>query len=115
MNQLGLTLKYLRGDRTQDEISSELGISKVSYSRYENGHREPNYTVILKMADYFNVSTDFLLGRMDKQATSTNAFTIKAFENNPALQKWYEELPKSREQDVELIKKIWEVVSSRVN
>jgi len=48
---------------TQDEFAKILGIARTTYSGYENGSREPDYNTLVKIADYFGVSTDYLLGR----------------------------------------------------
>lgn len=48
---------------SQQEMADFLGISRVSYARYENGDRQPDNATLMRLADYFNVSTDYLLGR----------------------------------------------------
>ena len=48
---------------TQREISQMLGISQPSYIRYENGTAQPNLQNLVKLADIFDVSVDYLLGR----------------------------------------------------
>lgn len=60
-------LKYLRKNNniTQKTISNYLGIHINSYQKYEQGTREPNFDALLKIADYFNVSIDYLFGRTD--------------------------------------------------
>lgn len=45
-----------------------LHISRQSYNFYENGQREPKIDMLLKMADYFGVSVDYLLGRSNAPA-----------------------------------------------
>ena len=50
---------------SQQDIADFLGVSRVTYTRYENGSREPDFDTISKLANYFGVSTDYLLG-MDK-------------------------------------------------
>jgi transcriptional regulator with XRE-family HTH domain len=51
---------------TQEELSSKLGISRAALSHYETSRREPDYNTINKIASFFNVSIDYLLGRTDK-------------------------------------------------
>lgn len=60
-------LKELRksNGKTQKELAEYLGISERGYQNYEMGKREPNLEILSKLADYFNVSTDYLLGRSD--------------------------------------------------
>lgn len=50
---------------TQREMANLLGMAQPSYIRYENGTAEPNLENIVKIADYFDVSVDYLLGRSD--------------------------------------------------
>ncbi|SHE36065.1 Helix-turn-helix [Caldanaerobius fijiensis DSM 17918] len=59
------TLKKLRKSHnmTQDELAEMLNLSRSAISLYETGRREPDYTVLTKLADIFDVSVDFLLGR----------------------------------------------------
>lgn len=49
----------------QKDIAKSVGLSLRSYQRYEYGEREPTASIIIKLADYFNVSADYLLGRTD--------------------------------------------------
>ena len=50
---------------TQREMAEKLGISQPSYIRYEQGTAEPSQENLVKIADIFDVSTDYLLGRDD--------------------------------------------------
>lgn len=43
----------------------DLSLNQNSISRYENGEREADYALLIKFADYFNVSIDYLLERTD--------------------------------------------------
>lgn len=49
----------------QKDIAEAADISLRTYQRYETGERLPDTEVLTKLADYFNVSTDYLLGRSD--------------------------------------------------
>lgn len=51
---------------TQVEISKKLGISRSTIGMYETGSREPDFETLEKIADFFNVDIDYLLGRTDK-------------------------------------------------
>jgi len=50
-------------NKTQRKVAVDLDISEVGYQNYEIGRREPNHETTVKIADYFNVSVDYLLGR----------------------------------------------------
>ena len=54
-----------RNNLTQKKIAKALGIAQPSYIRYENGTAEPTQQTLVKIADLFDVSIDFLLGRKD--------------------------------------------------
>ena len=47
----------------QKDMAKVAEISLRTYQRYESGERIPDLEVLIKLADYFNVSTDYLLGR----------------------------------------------------
>lgn len=63
----GEKIRYLRtkNNITSKELSKILDISESSISLYENGKRTPSIELIIKIADFFKVSTDFLLGVSD--------------------------------------------------
>ena len=58
-------LKALRKAKgiTQSELADILGVARTTYANYEQGTREPDNKTLNKLADYFEVSTDYLLGR----------------------------------------------------
>ena len=60
-------LKELRNAKkvTQVKLAMDLNLSQHSISRYETGEREADYDTLVAIADYFNVSVDYLLGRTD--------------------------------------------------
>ena len=51
---------------TQAEMAEKLGISRSTIGMYETGAREPDFETLEKIADFFNVDIDYLLGRTDK-------------------------------------------------
>ena len=50
---------------TQQQVAEALNIQKSAYQRYEHGKVIPSAMVILNLADFFNVSADYLFGRTD--------------------------------------------------
>ena len=50
-------------DLTQEDIARILNCSLIAYSYYENGYREIPLELLIKLADYYNVSLDTLVGR----------------------------------------------------
>ena len=53
--------------KTQRDVAFDLGITESGYQNYELGNREPNHETTVKIADYFGVSVDYLLGRNVKK------------------------------------------------
>lgn len=64
---LGDRLKKLRGDgRTQEDVAKAIGVSRAAYSHFENNRNEPDNDTLKKLAQYYDVSIDYLLGKSDK-------------------------------------------------
>lgn len=65
-------LKELRRQRkiSQLKLAIDLDMNQNSISRYENCEREADYETLLKFADYFGVSLDYLFGRTDNKEIS---------------------------------------------
>ena len=53
-------------DKSQIEIAAYLNMNRNVYWRYEKGVREIPLWAVIKLADYYHVSTDYLLGRTDR-------------------------------------------------
>lgn len=62
-----MRLRELRKARriTQVRLAMELNMSQNTVSRYESGEREPGIAELIKIADYFDVSVDYMLGRTE--------------------------------------------------
>lgn len=54
-------------DLTQASVASMLGIAQTVYSRYERGFQTIPLEHLIKLADYYNVSIDYLAGRTNKK------------------------------------------------
>ena len=52
-------------DLTQSYLASYLCVAQNTYSNYENGHREIPIAQLIKLAEYYHVNLDYLLGRTD--------------------------------------------------
>ena len=77
---LGDKLKELRESKkiTQQDMANVLGIARGTYAHYEINRREPDNDTLKKIANYFNVSTDYLLDRI-------------SMPNNTLIQKQYKD------------------------
>lgn len=86
MNSIGSRLKMLRNEaqKTQIELAEDFNykynyqFGKSIISQYENGKKQPSLGVLADLADYFDVSTDYLLGKTNKRKydTDTLAFNV---------------------------------------
>lgn len=54
-------------DITQRQLSTELHIAATTLNGYVNNHREPDFHTLVRLARYFDVSTDYLLGLTDEK------------------------------------------------
>jgi transcriptional regulator with XRE-family HTH domain len=88
-------------NKTQAAIAEELGMTPQTLSYYANG-REPNYDTLSKIADYFGVSTDYLLGRSEFKSCKQEydfekRLPPESFDNLAAQYKIYNSDPHVRE------------------
>ena len=63
----GDNLSLLRKEKNMEQklLAKVLGVSQQTISRWENNVVEPDIKSLIKIADYFDVTTDYLLGRVD--------------------------------------------------
>jgi len=67
MPNFSTNLKDLRLSKnvSQKQVANHLEIAERQYRRYENEEQQPTLPIVIKIADYFNVSLDYLVGRSD--------------------------------------------------
>ena len=67
-----MRLTQLRRQRgiSQLKLAMDLGLNQNSISRYESGEREADYQTLIRLADYFNASVDYLLERTENPAVN---------------------------------------------
>lgn len=67
-NRLGERLKSTRKNagKTQEQVAQFLGVTRGAYSHLENNRNEPDNETLINLADYFDVSIDYLLGKKEK-------------------------------------------------
>lgn len=66
---MALRIKELREDNdlSQRYIANILGCTQSAYSKYEKGERNISYQALIKLADFYDVSLDYLMGRNNKR------------------------------------------------
>ncbi|KJZ83191.1 helix-turn-helix domain-containing protein [Clostridium butyricum] len=85
---MGERIKLLRKEQgiTQDQLAEYINVSRSSVNGYENDGVEPSLNVLVKIADRFNVSLDYLLERTEEKYninildTDTKDFLLKVIE-----------------------------------
>ncbi|MBS5982331.1 helix-turn-helix domain-containing protein [Clostridium butyricum] len=91
-------LKQLRksNNLTQTELGKILGVGKTTISMYETNNSTPNDEIKLKIAEYFNVSLDYLLGKTDiRNYTDDNNATIALHSDTD-----YDDLPEEARKEI---------------
>lgn len=73
----GENLRRLRKSRnlTQQELGVKVGLSKAVISKYENGMGYPSFDVLIRIAQYFGVTTDYLLGVLESKTIDVSGLT----------------------------------------
>lgn len=73
-NKYGDKMKYQRikdlredSDLTQSQIGEKLNLPQRTYAYYESGERTIPPEILIKLADFYNTSIDYILGRTDKK------------------------------------------------
>lgn len=74
--------------KTQARIAEDLGVTPQAFSYYVNG-REPDYDVLIKIAEYFNVSIDYLLGISQTKHLENIPLNLNFGLNDEAIQNLY--------------------------
>ncbi len=110
--KLSNNLKNLRElhNYSQMHLAKHLQISRTTYANYEQGRREPDYYTLLKIADLYQVSLDFLLGRSE--------LGLKIIEKeldfpSPAYKDIYKKLISLNARDINLLKKYLNVLCEK--
>lgn len=82
MADFGSRLKKLRKQHhlTQKEVAEKLNITQVTISKYENNIIEPDNLNLNKLAELFNTSTDYLLGRTNNPSNDKDNVSVHYFE-----------------------------------
>lgn len=99
-----MRLKELRKNRgiSQEDVAVALGITVRAYQNYEYEQREPNIEMIIKLAEFYGVTTDYLLGRNQNELTTIDKlageFNMSALEKE--ILDGYVNLPQNRRGDL---------------
>jgi transcriptional regulator with XRE-family HTH domain len=88
-----LKVQRIAAGLTQQQVADGIGIARVNYTQYELGRREPDYGMLVKFAEFFGCSTDYLLGYeppapgvLDAASANTNPLTGEKMTTHEKLQ-----------------------------
>ena len=81
LKELRIAMKKL-----QKDVAKDLSLSPQVYCNYETGQRQPTPEMLQKLADYFNVSVDYILGRTDN-SSSVQEFDYEKYGLRPVIKK----------------------------
>lgn len=81
---LGEKIKHYRHvlKMTQADFAKRLGVTGASVSAYENGIRQPSFSILVKIAGILNTTTDDLLGRVPNTQKSIDVSSLTGFQVN---------------------------------
>ncbi len=67
MSKFSKNLKELRIEKglSQQELAQIFNVTQSTVAKWESGDREPNFSILIELSNYFNISTDILLGIKD--------------------------------------------------
>lgn len=74
---LAVRLRQLRIDKhlRQEQVADLIGVSKAAISAYETDIRQPSYDILIRLANLYRVSTDYILGRQDVRMLDISGLT----------------------------------------
>ena len=98
--EFNIKLTQLRKERKllQIDVANKLEIGRATYGAYEQGIRQPDFDTLKKIADFFNVSIDYLLGNTDEHELGV----------------FCKELYNFNKEDVECLMTIWKAIKSNI-
>lgn len=106
----GKRLRYLREKKnmSQKDLAKELDIPNQNISNYEREFRHPDFETLKRLADYFNVSIDYLLGHEVKDIDSMSDEEIdeEIKEIMKEVDVWYKNEPEDKREKLEMLRKI---------
>ena len=77
--ELSVRLRQLRLDKQlrQEQVARLVGVSKGAISAYETDIRQPSYDILIRLANLYRVSVDYLLGRTDDRTLDISGLTAR--------------------------------------
>lgn len=104
---LGFRLKREREKRgwSQKYVAKKIGITNTVLSNYERDYRDPDTETLKKLADLYEVSIDYLLGRTDEKKNSIEEKIDKALQLRDGEKIYFYDMEGLSDEDIEMLKK----------
>lgn len=67
----------------QADVAKHVGVARATYGAYEQGNRQPDFDTLQSIANFFEVSTDYLLGRTSTIQEPSSSYDIPVLKNSP--------------------------------
>lgn len=122
MSEIGDLLRELRGKKSLRKVAEETGLSHSYIRDIELGYKHntkapttPSPDTLRRLAEAYNYPYKDLLikaGFLEEEESDENK-DFEAFRNRPDLEVWYKELPKSSEEELEMLKEMFEFWRNR--
>ncbi|MGZ9782497.1 helix-turn-helix domain-containing protein [Bacillus pseudomycoides] len=108
-------LKQIRREHklTQEQLGEKINVTKVSISGYENGNRTPDTETLQKLADCFDISVDYLLGRTNKRSLNDTPDESNQPLNDPELGLWFKDIKDASPEKQEELRQFWEFIKMK--
>ena len=125
MGEFSKVFKHLRQAKglSQESAAKCLGVSRSAVSMWEVGAREPDFDTLELIADFFNVDTDYLLGRTDKTTIVPESYYLnnEAKEyaeflfNNPEYKVLFDASRKVKPEDIDFVRQMIDRMRGEMN
>lgn len=98
-------LKSLRQSRniSQQQLADSIGVSQQSINKYENHNVEPDISLLISIAEYFNTSVDYLIGHSEINHVIENVKTYDLNKDESRIIDGYRKLTHNEKESIHLI------------
>jgi transcriptional regulator with XRE-family HTH domain len=109
---LGDRMRSLRESKelTQKQLADKLGIPNQNVSNYERGFRQPDYDTLQKIANFFEVSIDYLITGNEYRVSSDEMWKELL---DPKTELFFKDLKSAPEEKIEELIRFWEFIKER--
>lgn len=108
----GDILKKLRNNKglSQKELTDRLNINRSTYARYETSATQPDFDTLKKIANFYNVTVDYILGNKTNniEDMSENDIDAEIKEITDKMNVWYKSEPEDKELKLRMLRRMLE-------